>query len=233
MTILKLTLITIYVFICSIAALIFIVIDRSHTLYFKLSKVFSGGILFISGIKVTTSGTENVPTDTPCVYVSNHSSMFDIPALQFTFPNRAGMLFKKEIGKIPIFGWQLKWGPYIMIDRENPEKALQSIERAKHTMADQNISVLLFAEGTRSKTGEVMPFKRGAFYLAARVPFPIVPVSVSGTAKIMPKGEMKIVKGTIHVHYDKPIYSDGVKSKPQELALMENVREIIIRNKKD
>jgi 1-acyl-sn-glycerol-3-phosphate acyltransferase len=226
-------LISIYTIICSIAALIFIVIDRSHTLYFKLSKVFSGGILLISGIKVTTSGTENVPKDTPCVYVSNHSSMFDIPALQYTFPNRAGMVFKKELYRIPIFGWQLKWGPYIMIDRENPEKALKSIEQAKHTMADQNISVLLFAEGTRSKTGEVMPFKRGAFYLAARVPFPIIPVSVSGTAKIMPKGEMKIVKGTIHVHYDKPIYTEDVKSKPQELQLMETVREIIIKNKKD
>ncbi|MBX2975702.1 MAG: 1-acyl-sn-glycerol-3-phosphate acyltransferase [Ignavibacteriaceae bacterium] len=233
MTIIKLILIGIYVIICSIFAIIFIITDRSHKLYFKLSKVFSKGILFISGIKVTVSGIENVPTDTPCVYVSNHSSMYDIPALQATFPNRAGMVFKKELAKIPIFGWQLKWGPYIMIDRENPEKAMKSIERAKLTMAEQNISVLLFAEGTRSKTGEVQPFKRGAFYLAARVPYPIVPVSVSGTSKIMPKGEFRIVKGSIHVHYDKPIYSREGMSKPEELALMENVRNIVISNKRD
>lgn len=233
MSYIKLFLISIYTIYCSILALIAIVVDRKHNMYFWVSRIFGNGILKISGIELTVSGAENVPLDTPVVYVSNHSSMYDIPALQASFPNRAGMVFKKELAKIPIFGWQLKWGPYIIIDRQNPEKAIKSIERAKLTMAEQNISVLLFAEGTRSKTGEVQPFKRGAFYLAARVPYPIVPISVSGTSKIMSKGSFKINHGVIHVHFDKPIETTGIKSKVDEIALMEKVREIVIQNKKD
>lgn len=227
---LKVFLVVVYSFILSIIALIFIFIDRSFTLYYWLSKVYSGGVLLITGIKVKTTGLENFDHSKVYVYVSNHSSLFDITALQWTFPNRASMVFKKELGKIPFFGWQLALGPYVMIDRANPEKAMKSIERAKRIMKNKRYSILLFAEGTRSKTGEVQPFKRGAFYLASRVGYPIVPISISGTSKILPKGKFKIKSGTITVHFDKPITTENIKTKVDEVNLMENVREIIIRN---
>jgi len=231
MTYIKLTLIFLYTAILSVIAFFFGIVDRSFKLYFWLSKVFSKGILLISGIKLEVKGLENFNPGGVYVYVSNHSSMYDIPALQYAVPNHASIVFKQELGKIPIFGWQLKTGPYIIIDRASPERAMKSIERAKETMKIKGFSIILFSEGTRSKTDEVQPFKRGAFYLASRVSFPIIPVSISGTGKILPKGKLKIVPGKITVHFDKPIETGEIKSKKDELELMERVREIVIKNK--
>ena len=139
-TAIKLFLIALHTFICSIFAMIFALTDRSHTLYFKLSKYFSGGVLWLSGIKMEITGLENLDKNKTYVFVSNHSSQYDIVVLQKTIPNRMAMIFKKELAKIPFFGWQLAMGPYVMIDRENYEKALKSIDEAKQKMETQNIT---------------------------------------------------------------------------------------------
>ncbi len=227
----KIFFIIIHATICSIFALIFS-LDRSFYLYYKLSKFFSKGIFLISGIKLSVSGLENFDHKKIYVFVSNHSSQYDIPSLQYAIPVPISIVFKKELSKIPLFGWQLRTGPYIMIDRSNTESALKSIEKAKKRMVDKKLSPLVYAEGTRSKTGEVQAFKRGAFYLAAKVGFPIIPVSVSGASKILPKGKFKIKSGTIYIHFDQPISTDNVSSRKDELELMEKVRDIIISNLK-
>jgi 1-acyl-sn-glycerol-3-phosphate acyltransferase len=229
-TTLKLFLIVIHTFICSIFAMIFVLIDRSHALYFKLSKYFSGGVLWISGIKLEVTGLENIDKNKTYVFVSNHASQYDIVVLQKTIPTRMAMIFKKELAKIPFFGWQLAMGPYVMIDRENYEKAMQSIEEAKEKMKKQSISIVVFAEGTRSKTGEIQPFKRGAFRLATQVGYPIIPTTIVGSNKIMPKGTYKLRRGTIKVHFDNPIQSDGIKTRQEEIDLMNRVRDIIVNN---
>jgi 1-acyl-sn-glycerol-3-phosphate acyltransferase len=211
--------------------MILLLVDKSYESYFNFARGWwSNAILGISGVKVTVSGLENIDKNRSYVFVSNHSSQFDIPALQNSIPNRMGIVFKKELAKIPLFGWQLKWGPYVMIDRQNAEKALKSIEEAKKKMVEQNISPVVFAEGTRSKTGEVQPFKRGAFYLATKVGFPIVPVSIIGSEKILPKGRFRINKGRIHVHFGDPVETSNVITRKDELELMEKVRNIIINN---
>ena len=229
-TLIKLFLIAVHTFICSIFAMIFALIDRSHTLYFKLSKYFSGGVLWLSGIKLEITGLENLDEKKTYVFVSNHSSQYDIVVLQKTIPNRMAMIFKKELAKIPFFGWQLAMGPYVMIDRENYEKALKSIDEAKEKMQKHNISIVVFAEGTRSNTGEIQPFKRGAFRLATQVGYPIIPTTIIGSNKIMPKGTYRLRRGTIKVHFDKPIVSSGNVNRQQEIDLMNRVREIIISN---
>jgi 1-acyl-sn-glycerol-3-phosphate acyltransferase len=227
----KIFLIIIHSTICSILALIFS-IDRSFFLYYKLSKFFSKGILLISGIKLSVTGLENFNHNKIYVFVSNHSSQYDIPSLQYAIPLPISIVFKKELSKIPVFGWQLRTGPYIMIDRSNAESALKSIEKAKKRMIEKKLSPLLYPEGTRSKTGEVQPFKRGAFYLASKVGFPVIPVTVSGASEILPKGKFKIKRGTIYVHFDKPISTENILSRKDELDLMEKVRDIIISNLK-
>jgi len=229
-TALKLFLIVIHTFICSIFAMIFALIDRSYTVYFKISKIFSGGVLLISGIKLDITGLENIDKSKTYVFVSNHSSQYDIVVLQKTIPNRMAMIFKKELAKIPFFGWQLAMGPYVMIDRGNYEKAMRSIEEAKEKMKKKSISIVVFAEGTRSKTGEIQPFKRGAFRLATQVGYPIIPTTVIGSNKIMPKGTYKLRRGTIKVHFDKPIQSEGIKTRQEEIDLMNRVRDIIVNN---
>ncbi|MCK7522201.1 MAG: 1-acyl-sn-glycerol-3-phosphate acyltransferase [Ignavibacteriales bacterium] len=229
-SIIKILLISLWTFVCSIIAILFIVFDRSFNLYFKISPVFSGGILKISQVKIEKSGLDNFDHSKPYIFVSNHSSQYDIPVLQNTIPGRMGMIFKKELAKIPFFGWQLKWGPYVMIDRKDFESALKSIEKAKERISRFGMSVIVFAEGTRSKTGEVQPFKRGAFYLASRSGYPIIPVSISHSNKIMPKGKFRIQGGKVKVYFDKPIPTNQLINKKDELELMEKVRSIIIQN---
>ena len=232
-TYIKIFLIVIHTFICSIFGLIFIFIDRSFTLYHYLAKIFPLGILIISGVRVKVTGLENIDRKAVYVFASNHSSQLDITALQWGVPNRLSMIFKKELARIPFFGWQLYLGPYVVIDRKDPQAAIKSLKKAKWVMDNKKISILVFPEGTRSKTGEVQSFKRGAFYLAAHSGYPIVPITINGTSKIMPKGTFRLRRGTIYLHFDKPIPTDNIRSKQDEIALMEKVREIIVSNKKE
>ena len=232
-TYLKIFLIVIHTLICSTIGLVVIFLDRSFTLYHYLAKIFPLGILIISGIRVKATGVENIDRKAVYVFASNHSSQLDITALQWGVPNRLSMIFKKELARIPFFGWQLYLGPYVVIDRKDPKAAMNSLTEAKKVMDKKKISVLVFPEGTRSETGEVQSFKRGAFYLAAHSGYPIVPITINGTKKIMPKGSFRLKSGTIYLHFDKPIPTDHISSKQDELALMEKVREIIISNQKE
>lgn len=230
-TVIKLFLIAIHTLIMSILALISILVDRSFITYHYLTKFFSAGVLFLSGVKLKVMGLENIDRKATYVFVSNHASQFDIAVLQFGLPNRLAMIFKKELSKIPVFGWQLKFGPYIMVDRKSPESGMKSIEEAKSLMTSKGISVLVFPEGTRSQTGDLLPFKRGAFHLAAKVGYPIVPVTIIDSDKIMPKGTFKLNKGVIKLILDKPILTDNIKNKSDEVQLMDNIRNIITANK--
>lgn len=179
------------------------------------------------------TGLENIDKKGVYVFASNHSSQLDITALQWGVPTKLSMIFKKELARIPFFGWQLYLGPYVVVDRKDPQAAMKSLEKAKWIMDKKRISVLVFPEGTRSKTGEVQSFKRGAFYLASHSGYPIVPITINGTEKILPKGTFKLNSGTIYLHFDKPIPTDNIKNKQDELALMDKVRNIIISNKKE
>ncbi len=230
-TIIKIILIGLYTILLSVVALISIAVDRTFISYHYLSKIFSGGILFISGVRVKIFGLENIDKNSTYVFVSNHSSQFDIPVLQWGVPNKLAMIFKKELSKIPIFGWQLKYGPYIMVDRKSPESGMKSIEESKELMKTKGISILVFPEGTRSETGELLPFKRGAFHLAAKVGYPIVPVTIIDSDKIMPKGTFKLNRGTIKLIFDKPILTDHIKGKVDEIKLMDEIKSIMQNNK--
>jgi len=227
---LKIFLIILYSTVISLLALISGAVDRTFTAYFLVTKLFSKGILFISGVKLVVTGLENINPLGTYVFVSNHSSQFDIPAVQFAVPVRVSIIYKKEINKIPLFGWQMMLGPYIVIDRKNAEKAINSIRKAKQLMATKKISVHIFAEGTRSRTGEIQPFKRGAFYLASKVGYPVIPVTINGASSILPKGKLNIQSGTMHIHFDKPISTANLNTRQDEIDLMETVRNKIIEN---
>lgn len=232
-TIFKLFLIMIFGLFWSIITLFTLPFDRNFNFYFKVSKWFSGGILKISRIKLRVSGLENFSHSKAHVFVPNHMSQYDIVALQKSIPNRMAMVFKKELARIPFFGWQLYLGPYVMINRKNIESAMRSIDEAKEKLVKKNISMVVFAEGTRSKTGEIQSFKRGAFRLASKVGFPIVPVTINGSNRIMPKNTFKINPGTIHIHFDKPISTERIETRKDEIELMNRVREVIVRNHKE
>ncbi len=198
-------------------------------IYHFMAKIWSRLILAIFNIKVRIKGLENISKKQNYIYISNHASAMDIPALIHGIPDQIRFLAKQELGKIPFWGWLLKYGGYILIDRKNPKRAIKSIQRAIEKIKS-GVSVLVFAEGTRSVDGKLLPFKRGGFMLAIKSKTPVIPVTILGSHKIMKKHKLEINPGTIEILLDKPIQVEDFSGKDGEIKLMELVREIIEKN---
>ena len=207
--------------------LLVIPFDRKGKIFHLLSQVHSRTILGVCGVKVNLRGLENIDLAKNYIYVSNHASQFDIPAVISTIPQEIRIMFKKELGKIPLFGWGLKLSKiYIEVDRGKGQDALRSLDDAAAKMRGGS-SVLLFAEGTRTKTGKLQPFKRGAFYLALRSGYPVVPLTINGSYSILQKGSIMIRPGTITITIGKPIEPPATTTKEAELQLRDQVQNSI------
>jgi 1-acyl-sn-glycerol-3-phosphate acyltransferase len=207
-------------------ALIAAPFDRKGSAFHTLCRPWARSILWICRVKVHAEGLENIQPGSTYVYVSNHASMFDIPAVMVGIQSDIRIVYKKELAYMPIWGWALAAGPFISIDRFSAKDAMKSLEKAAEKMK-HGASVLLFAEGTRTSTGKLQPFKRGAFTLAAKAGIPIVPLTINNSFKIMPKGSLRIRPVDISIIIDKPIPAVGVDTKSAELELMESVRRSI------
>src|SRR2546425_1140789 len=142
--------------------------------------------LWAAGTPVRAEGLDRIP-DRPVVYASNHSSMFDIWALAATLPGSVRMVAKQELARIPLLGRAMVTAGHLTIDRAHPARALDAYRRAAEVIRG-GTSALLFPEGTRSRTGELLPFKNAPFGLAIAAQVPVVPVYVGNTFEIMPKG---------------------------------------------
>ncbi len=210
----------------SILAIGSAVIDRKGALYHGIARSWAGALLRIFGVRVHVSGLENLERGTSYVYVSNHASMFDIPAIVAGIPDEIRIVYKKELAYVPIWGWSLAVGHYVAIDRFSAKDAMKSLDAAAGKIRS-GASVLLFAEGTRTRTGKLQPFKRGAFALASRAGIPIVPLTVNNSFNILPKGSIRIRRADISLVVEKPIPTAGLGGKTDELSLMESVRNAI------
>jgi 1-acyl-sn-glycerol-3-phosphate acyltransferase len=203
--------------------------DRRGTFFHWSAKTWCRFILWVYRVKVRVRGWERVGNLKQCIYVSNHASWFDIPAILAGIPDQIRIMFKKELTRVPLWGWALKIGHYIAVDRGNPKEAMSSIERAAEKIRN-GVSVLLFAEGTRTRDGNLQPFKRGAFSLAAKSGVPIVPLTINNSFRILPKGSLRVRPADIEVVVDAPIATSGIEDREGERRLMERVRQIIERN---
>src|SRR5213593_1081430 len=144
-------------------------------------------LLDAAGTPVRVEGLERIPRDGPVVYASNHSSMFDIWALAATLPGSVRMVAKQELAKIPLLGRAMIAAGHVTIDRAHPARALEAYHRAADVIRS-GVSAVLFPEGTRSRTGELLPFKNAPFGLAIAAQVPVVPLYVRNTFEILPKG---------------------------------------------
>ena len=187
-----------------------------------IARVWGKGILWASGIQVTTRGFDTGLMDRSCIYMSNHQSNYDIPVLYSGLPVQFRWLAKAELFKIPLFGRSMRSAGYISIDRSNRKSAFQSLKKAAE-MIRNGTSVMIFPEGTRSGDGILLPFKKGGFVLAVDAGVPIVPIRISGTHNIMPKGRLLISRGKVRIDVGKPIQSADYTRKTKD-DLMEQVR---------
>jgi len=170
-------------------------------------------LLFIGRIPVQMHGLEHIPAGQRCVLVANHTSAADIPILFGHLPFQFRVIAKESLFKIPILGWCMRLAGYISIDRSNPKKAIRSLKQAAKRLRE-GYPALVFPEGTRSKTGELQPFKMGAFLLAIEAGVPVVPVGISGSFDILVRDSMRIRPGVqVHVYIGPPINTEDYTSK--------------------
>jgi 1-acyl-sn-glycerol-3-phosphate acyltransferase len=152
----------------------------------------------------------------------NHASMVDIWVVFVAIPASFRFIAKKQLAKIPLFGWAMAAGRFIFIDRQNAASARRSMEEAaRRIRAGQ--SVVIFPEGTRTRDGRLLPFKKGGFHLAMDSGADIVPVAIRGSREVMPRGAALIKAGTVTVEVGEPIPTAGLKSADRE-ALIGKVR---------
>src|SRR6266567_5032348 len=178
----------------------------------------------LAGIRVVTEGLENVPPQTACIFMSNHVSNLDPPALLPRIPGRTSAFIKRSLTKIPVLGYGLKLGEFVPVDRDGRvESAVESVAAARHVL-EQGLHITTFVEGTRSPDGRLLPFKKGPFYLAMEAGAPCVPISIYGTEGMMAKGSMRVNPGTAHIAFHPPINPKAFATREE---LMEAVRAAI------
>lgn len=187
---------------------------------------WSRELLAAAGTPVRVEGLERIPRRGPVVYASNHSSMFDIWALAATLPGSVRMVAKQELANIPLLGRAMIRAGHIMIDRPHPRRALEAYERAAEVIRS-GVSAVVFPEGTRSRTGELLPFKNAPFGLAIAAQVPVVPVYVHNTFEILPKGGIRLRPRAIRILVGEPIPTAGM-TVDQRQALRDCVHAAIV-----
>jgi len=200
-------------------------------LFLWVSKNYSRIVLLALGVKVAGRGLENIDVGKPYVFMSNHVSHADSPALASVIPHPLHWVFKKELSKIPVFGWILLAGGQIMIDRSDPEGSKAVLERALAGLSGNN-SVMIYPEGTRSRDGKLQPLKKGGFWMALQAGLPIVPVRVSGTREIVAADTLRIRPGNVVVEVFPPIPTVG-KAAADLPELMRQVQEVMLSGTPD
>jgi 1-acyl-sn-glycerol-3-phosphate acyltransferase len=160
----------------------------------------------LAGIRVATEGVERVPAGTACIFMANHVSNLDPTALIPRIPGRTSAFMKRSLMKIPVLGIAFRQGELIAVGRTGSAvSAQESVAEAKRLL-EKGVHITTFVEGTRSKDGRLLPFKKGPFYLAKQTGAPCIPVSIWGTETMMAKGSMRIRPGTAHIVFHAPIF---------------------------
>lgn len=181
-------------------------------------------ILRAARVKVEVEGLEHLVGSGPAVLVANHESWFDVFAMVAHLPVNYRFVGKIELTRIPFFGPAWVSAGHIAIDRSDRDRAIESLQRAGETLRREGAVVVMFPEGTRSRDGKLLPFKKGAFVLALQTGVPVIPVGISGSRPIMPKGAWRVRPGTIRIRIGPPI-PPGAKGEKGRDALLREARE--------
>ncbi len=192
----------------------FILSFRGPDAVYRCGQIYSRGGLRLAGVKVICRASEAFPGGA-VIYMPNHASLFDIPALMTCIDRPFRWVAKKELFRIPLFAGALRAAGAISIDRRHPEKAVASLNRAADRLRGGE-SFTIFPEGTRSPDGRLLPFKKGGFMTAVHAQAPIIPVAIRGSAAVLPKHCLRIHPATIEVEFLPALSTRGLTNKDRE-----------------
>jgi 1-acyl-sn-glycerol-3-phosphate acyltransferase len=224
----SITMLVAYVILALPAAIIglpWTLLTRDIGFLYRWSIWIVGVGLRIGGIRAIATGQENIPRDRACIFMSNHISNLDPPILITLLPFRSAFFLKRSLLKIPLLGFGMRLANFVPVDRDGQrDSARRSVRYATEVLAS-GVNIMTFPEGTRSQSGQLLPFKQGPFYLAVESGAPLIPISTWGTQQMMPKGTLRITPGTARIVFHRPLYAADF---PSRQALMEAAREAIL-----
>lgn len=199
-------------------------LTRNEEIIYKPVRWFVKLGLALVGVRVIVTGLDRLSPSETYVFTPNHQSLLEVPLLVAFLNRNIAYLAKKELFKYPVFGQGMRVIGVIPVDRSNTQSAIESARQAT-TNLRQGKSYVVYPEGTRSPDGRLLPFKKGAFVMAIEAGVPVVPVTVSGCASIMPKRQLKIYPSTVHITVHEPISTNAfTKESAGELMSLARVR---------
>ncbi len=209
--------------ICLVAML-----DRSGSTPLFLTRCWARLILITCRVQIEVTGRENLASIGPGLFMSNHHSLADTAVIITTLPGPVRFLAKRELVKIPIFGWAMALSGHLLVDRGNRAMVMVSLERGAQMLRD-GMRLVVFPEGSRSPEGQLSRFKGGGFEMALRAGVPLIPVSIDGSARITRPNSFKIDGGRVRIHYGQPIFTDSLHE-TDRAVLKKRMREAILAN---
>jgi 1-acyl-sn-glycerol-3-phosphate acyltransferase len=199
---------------CSAAGIVWLLLaPRNRQTLYVYGKVFCRGLTRMMGWTIEVENRDRMEAFRPCVIVANHQSFLDVVTFGSVFPRRTVSAGKREIGKIPIFGWFYRLSGNLIIDRSDARSALHSLEAAAETMRKEKIAVLFMPEGHRNTSAELLPFKSGAFRLAIASGAPIIPIVAEPLTAIADTKRRRIRSGRLRVRVLEPLGTEGLTVK--------------------
>src|SRR5207247_1212467 len=189
--------ITIYTIVLGAASIVSSLFDRRGYFAHRCARGWSWLILKTTGVRVAVEGLDRIVPGTTYVFVSNHQSIYDTPVIFWSLPYQLRIISKESLARFPVLGWHLKRGGHLFVDRRHPDRA--GILKRWRALVSEGLSLIIYAEGTRSPDGHVARFKAGSFLLAIEAGLPIVPVAVIGTRNVMPKGRLRTAPADVRL----------------------------------
>ena len=219
--------ITLYTIVLGALSIVSSLFDRRGYLAHLCARVWSWLILKTTGVRVAVEGLQRIKPGTTYIFESNHQSIYDTPVLFASLPYQLRIIAKESLAKFPVLGWHLRRGGHLFVDRRHPDRA--AILKRWRGLVSEGLSLIIFAEGTRSPDGRVGRFKAGSFLLAIEAGLPIVPVAIIGTRNVMPKGRLRTERAQVTLIVHNPIQPPAIPEPTvhDAKALAERIQGIV------
>lgn len=209
------------------AALLLGTLRRDPSLPLRFARRFwAPGMLRFSGVDLRVEGAPDAMHGGPAIYVMNHQSTLDIPAAFAVLPVDLRFIAKHTLRPIPFLGWYMSWTGMVFVDRTNSTQAVGTLNAAAARVRG-GISLLAYPEGTRSRDGRILPFKKGPFVLALQAGVPVVPIAIEGSVRVMPSGLKPLAPGVVRMAIGAPIPTADL-SMDQREELVRRARDAVV-----